>query len=182
MTPRLAFEHAKSQPAVWSRTSPVVSSSRPASHYTILAIDDDALLLELMTVLLSDAGFTVLTATSGTQGLALLRQANNDVQVILLDYQMPVCNGAQVLPAVRQLAPAASVLGVSGTAQAELPPEFRDGVDRLLSKPFTGDDLVAAVSALLPAESAATNHEDERRSIFESARHPVATAAANGDT
>ncbi|MEI8313908.1 MAG: response regulator [Verrucomicrobiota bacterium] len=122
---------------------------------TVLAIDDDALVLALMHAVLGAAGFNVLTARSGAQGLELLRRAATGVQVVLLDYQMPVSNGAELLPAVRRLAPAAKVLGVSGTNLDQLAPAYRTGVDQLLSKPFTNAKLVAAVSALLPVNTAA---------------------------
>ena len=131
------------------------SSSRPVvpglPGPTVLVIDDDAVLLELMYAVLISAGFNALTSTRGTKGLVMLQQAATEVQVVLLDYQMPVLTGAQLLPCVRETAPAAKVLGLSGSDPAELPVEFRDGVDILLTKPFTRNDLIAAVTALLPA-------------------------------
>ena len=169
MTSQSVLREEIQQP-FWSRPQPADTEPfRLLSKRTVLIIDDDALLVELMAAVLSEAGFNVLTATSGAQGLALLRQTPEDVQVVLLDYQMPVTTGAQVLPQVRQLVPAAKVLGVSGTDPDELPPEFRDGVDKLLGKPFHGDELVAQVTALLPAEPAAANRGTELQPFLESA-------------
>ena len=138
------------RPAVWAPDQPVAPA---AAARTVLAIDDDPMLLELMSLILSEAGCTVLTATRGTQGLQLLGQAAGAVDVVLLDYQMPVLNGAQVLAGVRQLAPAVKVVGLSGADPCDLPPEFREGVDQFLQKPFTRDSLVAAVGPLVAADT-----------------------------
>ena len=142
---------------------------------TVLVIDDDAGLLELMYAVLIAAGFNVLTSKRGTCGLVLLHQAVPKVEVVVLDYQMPVMTGAQLLPAVRELAPAARVLGISDPELAELPPEFREGVDRLLIKPFTRSDLVAAVSALLPLTATPAGRETGQSSIQTAACCSVAS-------
>ena len=144
----------------WRREQPV---DRPVDPLlpgpTVLVIDDDAALLELMYAVLIAAGFNVLTSKRGTRGLVLLHQAAAEVEVVVLDYQMPVMTGAQLLPVVRELAPAAKVLGICGPDPAELAPGFRAGVDRLLKKPFTRTDLIAAVAALLPAATPTPSHE-----------------------
>src|SRR5437867_13339690 len=60
----------------------------------ILCVDDDADILDFMKVLLSSKGCTVLTAGSGTQGLALAHREKPDI--ILLDVTMPDMNGYDV--------------------------------------------------------------------------------------
>jgi len=145
-----------------------------ATGPTVLAVDDSAVLLEVMFAILSEAGFNVLTSTRGTKGLELLQHAGAAVQVVLLDYQMPVINGAQLLPWVRRLAPAARVVGISGADPAELPLEFRTGVDQLLPKPFTRSELIGAVAALLPAANPALNCRQGRLARQQSVGLPIA--------
>lgn len=168
---------------LWSAKQPATPAATAlSSGHTVLVIDDDAVLLELMYAVLSAAGFNVLTSTRGTKGLEMLHQAAGKVQVVLLDYQMPVMTGAQILPTVRRLAPAAKVLGVSGVAPEDLPPEFRDGVDKLLSKPFTRNDLIAAIEALLATDTARNGTRPTPRPIWESAHRAVASTPANSHT
>jgi len=81
----------------------------------------------------------------------LLQHTRAGVDVVVLDYQMPVTNGAQLLPSMRRLAPTAKVLGISAADPSNLLPEFRNGMDKLLRKPFTRTDLISSVAALLPA-------------------------------
>jgi len=122
-----------------------------ATGPTVLAVDDDPVLVEAMYAVLSAAGCNVLTSTRGTKGLELLQHTRAGVDVVVLDYQMPVTNGAQLLPSMRRLAPTAKVLGISAADPSNLLPEFRNGMDKLLRKPFTRTDLISSVAALLPA-------------------------------
>lgn len=61
---------------------------------TILIVDDDWMNREMMQAHLESAGYTVLTANSGTKGLELL--ASNPVDLLLLDVRMPGLNGYEV--------------------------------------------------------------------------------------
>ena len=121
-----------------------------ATGPTVLAVDDDPVLVEAMYAVLSAAGYNVLTSTRGTKGVELLQHTGAVVDVVVLDYQMPVTI-AQLLPSMRRLAPMAKVLGISAADPDDLLPEFRNGMDKLLRKPFTKTDLISAVAALLPA-------------------------------
>ena len=69
-------------------------SSVPGAS-TILVIDDDASVHDIMQRLLNREGFNVITATSGPEGLRLARERSPDV--ILLDVRMPTMNGWEVL-------------------------------------------------------------------------------------
>ena len=81
----------------------------------------------------------------------LLRYCVNDVQVLLLDYSMPVLNGAETLKYVRRLAPHIKIVAVTGCDIYSLPASFREGVDQVVAKPFTCADLVAVINQLLAA-------------------------------
>ncbi len=105
-------------------------------RHTVLVIDDDASYLDVTVGLLREAGFNVLKSSSGPKGLNVLRYAPEDVKVVLLDFDMPQFDGAETLQFVRQLSPAAKVIGITGVDPKFLPPEFRDGVDELLPKPL----------------------------------------------
>jgi CheY-like chemotaxis protein len=121
------------------------------SKCTVLAIDDDPVFLESIRWLLRDAGYSVLTCTSGAKGLDMLRYAVRDVGAVLLDYNMPKFNGEDTLQYVRQLAPQAKVIGLTGTPFQQLPESFRDGVDKFIQKPCQSGALVAGLSEVLQA-------------------------------
>jgi CheY-like chemotaxis protein len=126
------------------------------SKATILIIDDDPSFLETMRTVLSSEGYNVLASSTGPKGLDMVRYARGDVGAILLDFNMPRFNGADTLPFLRKLSPKAKVLAVSGVNSKELPADFRDGVERFISKPFSNADLLKTLEEILDGDSAAS--------------------------
>jgi len=121
----------------------------PAAKCTVLVIDDDLSMLETIRPLLSQAGFTVLTAQSGAKGLDMLRYAQKDVRVVLLDYNMPRLSGLDTLEYLRKISPTTKVVALSGIATELLPAEYRNNVDRFVPKPFRAVELVHAIDELI---------------------------------
>ena len=122
---------------------------------TILIIDDDPSFLDTMRTVLAAEGYNVLASSTGPKGLDMVRYARGDVGAILLDFNMPRFNGAETLPFLRKLSPNAKVLAVSGLKSNELPPDFREGVDRFISKPFSNADLLKSLEEILDGNPAA---------------------------
>ena len=122
---------------------------------TILIIDDDPSFLDTMRAVLAAEGYNVLASSTGPKGLDMVRYARGDVGAILLDFNMPRFNGAETLPFLRKLSPNAKVLAVSGLKSNELPPDFREGVDRFISKPFSNADLLKSLEEILDGNPAA---------------------------
>jgi CheY-like chemotaxis protein len=125
---------------------------------TVLIIDDDPVLLESLSELLRQAGHNVLTSPTGQKGLELLRYSANAVDFVLLDFNMPRCDGTQTLAHVRKLNPHTRVIGISGSSASSLPSPFRNGVDRLLQKPLQSSDIFATLHEMASEES---NDESE---------------------
>jgi PAS domain S-box-containing protein len=106
---------------------------------TILAVDDDALILLNMVAMLEDLGHTVLEASSGPQALEVLR-GTPSIDLVITDQAMPRMTGLELLAAIRTERPDLPVILASG--YAELPP----GSDTFrLPKPFMQYDLARAV-------------------------------------
>ncbi len=122
---------------------------QPEHKGTVLIIDDDATFLETMRLVLSEAGYNVLTSSTGPKGLDMVRYAGRDVRVVLLDYNMPRFNGAETLEFLRKLNSKLKVIAVSGYRVTELPESFHTGVNRLLSKPFNNDSLLKTVEEVI---------------------------------
>lgn len=78
----------------------------------ILVIDDERLVLEVMAAFLEDCGFTVLQATDGSAGLALIAQEQPDL--VMCDLRMPGIDGLEVLEEVTHHYPELPILMVSG--------------------------------------------------------------------
>ncbi len=117
------------------------------SRATLLLIDDDKNLLELLSGQLETAGYRVLTARDGANGLRLAAEARPDL--IVLDVMMPGMDGWEVC---ERLHAGSSVPIIMLTAKGEEIDKlrgFRLGVDDYVTKPFSFAELTARVGAVL---------------------------------
>jgi DNA-binding response OmpR family regulator len=117
----------------------------PTSH--VLVVEDDRDLAELMSWVLTCAGFEVTTAYNGRTGLAALERAPDSV--VVLDLMMPDVDGVE-FRALQKSVPAASaapVLVVSARHDAAAVAASL-GVAGFLPKPFAPEELVDAVSRI----------------------------------
>jgi len=119
-------------------------------HGTVLVIDDEEQVRRLARRALRRAGFEVLTAADGDEGLAAFRKHGGEIVAVLLDRTMPRLGGVEVLRSLRALAPATPVLLSSGYEWSALHGEgSAPRPDGFLQKPYTARELVEAVLALL---------------------------------
>ena len=116
---------------------------------TILVIDDDPMLLQTVKSLLVKRGFDVLTSSSVSKGLDMLRYAAADIRIVVLDYSMPKLNGDETCNFVRRLRPNAKVIGLMAMNLDSAPKAYLDGVDKLLTKPVIATELIGAVDVFL---------------------------------
>ncbi len=112
-----------------------------ARKLTILAIDDDDLVLRSTVGMLKDLGHTVIGVDSGRKALALLDEGVR-IDLIVSDQGMPGMSGVELAGAVKSRRPALRTLIATG--YAELPPGT-DASLRRLAKPFSQSELAEAV-------------------------------------
>ncbi|MBO0904043.1 response regulator, partial [Jiella sonneratiae] len=132
---------------------------------TILAVDDDALVLMGTTAILEDLGHRVLEASSGTKALEILEDER--VDVVVTDQAMPHMTGLQLIARIHERHPAMPVILASG--YADLPASAERDVQRL-SKPFSERQLAEAIAASLATAKASNvtflSKERMRRDIL----------------
>lgn len=132
---------------------PAVSPSAPraesaeAAHrpLSILAVDDDALVLMNTAMMLEDMGHKVHEATNGKAALAVL-ESGEHVDLVISDHAMPGMTGSQLAIAIRMMWPDLPV--ILATGYAELPGGGAIDLPRL-SKPFSQKDLAEAVGEVM---------------------------------
>ncbi len=113
---------------------------------TLLIIDDDANLRELLSGLLTDLGYDVRTAGGGDEGLAIVEEDAPDL--VLLDVQMEGMNGPATARRMRHGDGGTPILLVS--AHPELPHLAAQlGTPYFVEKPFRLDALLATIEAAL---------------------------------
>src|SRR5690242_21443658 len=115
------------------------------SQATVLVVDDDADFRSVVREELSRAGYCVSEAACGEEAVTMLRQA--DVDVVLLDVQMPGANGRDVLREARNLGVRSEVVVMTAYPQLDTVMEcLRAGVFDLLEKPFAPRALVTTLA------------------------------------
>lgn len=107
----------------------------------ILCIDDAEVALRVRKLLLTSAGYSVLTAPSGEEGLQLFRQ--NPVELVIADHFLSDTSGAEIAAQMKEIKPQVPILIVSAAAEKPTGLEFADG---FLSKGEGPDSLLEAVA------------------------------------
>ncbi len=119
----------------------------PAKKSIILVADDDPQLLRLMTLNLQFEGYSLLTASDGKQALDLFEQYQPDL--LLLDVMMPKMDGFAVCARIREFS-ATPIIIITARGQDQDKIQGLDlGADDYLTKPFSVDELLARVRAVL---------------------------------
>src|SRR5215467_56413 len=117
---------------------------------TILAVDDDRMVLRLLDEVLRSAGYHVLTADSGWNAIQTYESLGSPIQLLLTDVIMPDLTGPVLAERLRSRQPDLQVLFISGFHDAELVQRFVSikGFS-LLPKPFTVEGLLREVKQSL---------------------------------
>jgi CheY-like chemotaxis protein len=121
------------------------------SHKTILLVDDHAAARKSMQRFLLDAGYQVLAAHSGKEGLKVFAEHSVEVDLLIADIMMPGMNGRELAETLLQQKPGLRVLLISGYEHApvELAGGFEAGAVELVRKPFSGKALIKRVIEVL---------------------------------
>ena len=157
------FIHTSSIPGEGSRFSiylPAIEASSqtslvekerppaPGRGEQILIIDDEPAFQEITKAILERYGYRVLTASDGTEGLALFARNLGQVDLVMTDMVMPFLDGSATITALRSVDPHVRVLATSGLTETEQ--SVTDGqTTRFLSKPFTTERLLTTIHDML---------------------------------
>ena len=120
------------------------------SEKTILVVDDESHILNVVSLKLRNAGFRVITATDGQEALDLAGQEHPDL--VITDYHMPHLSGLELCQRLRQSETTSGIPAIMLTARGyQLEPRDTEqsGIRRMLSKPFSPRNLLATVNEVL---------------------------------
>ncbi len=120
----------------------------PEPKARILAVDDEAVVLDSLRRILVLEGFSVDTVENGPEALGLVR--THDYDFVFTDLKMPDMDGVEVVKAVKHLRPDIDVAVITGFGTIETAVEtLQHGACEYIQKPFTADELGAFVGRLL---------------------------------
>lgn len=116
--------------------------------YCILVAEDNAILRYVTTRVLTERGYCVIQAKDGKEALERADEYDGAIHVLVTNVEMPEKNGHELARELKEKRPDLQVLIVSGSDEAEFPPEARHAADALM-KPVSTDVLLAKVHELL---------------------------------
>ncbi|MEJ5348427.1 MAG: ATP-binding protein [Desulfosoma sp.] len=126
------------------------SRSRRNARPTVLVVDDEDDVRDLVSETLLEEGFRVLTASSGEEALDVLARSADLVDVLILDENMPGMGGSACFSKVRHLYPEVAVILASGSLESHFVESLGMAEHvAFLSKPYRLGELLAAIQRVM---------------------------------
>jgi CheY-like chemotaxis protein len=132
-------------------TEPEATTIRPPreTKQLVYVVDDEAMLLELATVILEPLGYEIVTFCDPDAALANFTRAQPRPDLLITDYAMHSMNGMHLIQECRRLEPNQKILLISGTVGPEIFGQAPCKPDRFLAKPYHARQLIDLVRAML---------------------------------
>ena len=127
-----------------------MDNKKDYSKYTVLIVDDIPVNIILLKTMLARTNVKILTAVNGQEALDIVRQLRP--QVVLLDIQMPILNGLEVLKETKadpNLKDIAVIMVSAYTSSEDIEQSMNLGASGFIKKPVIMDILLSTVTAEL---------------------------------
>lgn len=130
----------------------------------VMIVDDEDLVTILAQRVLTDEGYRIVTAKDGFQAIEIYRKLKDQISLIILDFTMPIMDGADVFAELLQINPKAPVVLSSGFAEQErLRSMLARGLRGFIPKPYTQQKLLTQIRSVL--DTLGAEKSGERRII-----------------
>ena len=131
----------------------------------VLVVDDDESISEYVQTALSLGGYDVVTASTATQALGLIKSQPDRFPVVLSDIMMPGINGLELLKFIRQASPYTIVIMMTAHSSLDTAVQaLNEGASGYLRKPISAEELTVAVAGAFEK----FNLADKNRKLAES--------------
>jgi CheY-like chemotaxis protein len=125
------------------------SESTKGGGGEIYVVDDEAMLLELASVILEPLGYRIKTFHAAETALEEFKSAQPRPVLLITDYAMHAMNGMDLIAECRRIRPSQKTLLLSGTVGPDIYHDTPVRPDRFLAKPYQAKQLVEAVKSML---------------------------------
>ncbi|QQS47182.1 MAG: response regulator [Acidobacteriota bacterium] len=143
--------HLPAQTTVWldavSALTPVAGKGRGE---TILVVDDEEYICEVVKYTLESNGYKALVASDVEEAIILFQQNRDAIKLVLTDLELPNRDGLDTIREIKQQAPDIVIIATSGTRTTDkLIMAQQAGINSFLTKPFTAEKLLGALTSFL---------------------------------
>ena len=132
---------------------------------SVLIVEDDHNIAELLQMYLEKEGYTVSTALDGGQGLAKFRATQPNL--VLLDVMMPVMDGWAVCKAIRAESQVPIIMLTAKGETEDKVTGLKSGADDYITKPFEMREVLARIEAVLRRSSGVATEKKSRKLTFD---------------
>ena len=132
---------------------------------SVLIVEDDKHIAELLQLYLQKEGYAVTVAYDGGQGLEAFRTVQPDM--VLLDVMMPVMDGWAVCKAIRAESQTPVIMLTAKSQTEDKITGLRSGADDYITKPFEMREVLARIEAVLRRSDRLTKETSQRRLQFD---------------
>ena len=117
---------------------------------TILVVDDEYNIRNMMKEIMEMSGLKVFTAGNGKDGVEMFKKYRDDIDLIIMDMVMPIMDGREAFSEIRRIDPGQKIFIISGYSQREdLEDMLEKGAVGFLRKPFQVKEIVSKVKEIL---------------------------------
>lgn len=141
------------QPEEIEQTRAETEKEIPGGTETLLVVEDEGALRELLKTALQTAGYVVLTAVDGEEAIELFSHHHDDIKLILSDAGLPKLSGYDIFRKMKSRDPNLKFVLASGYVEPRLKSEiFKEGVKDFVQKPYGIYELLRSVRTILDQE------------------------------
>ncbi len=147
---KILFPIADPNSTITSTDETAIAASMHVESGTALVVDDEEMIREMASVMLSEMGFDILTAANGLEAVKLYPEHMDKIKLVLLDMSMPKMDGEETFRELRRMNPDVCVVLSSGYNEQEATERFKGkGLSGFVQKPYLPDALEKVVSKAL---------------------------------
>ena len=120
------------------------------NNETILVVDDEEMLRDILYESLKDEGYNVLTASDGIEALKIYVEKKNTISLVITDLGMPLMGGEELFAKLQAMNPNVKVIVSSGFLDTSTRSELlRSGIKDVLTKPYRFDTIFATIRRII---------------------------------
>ena len=129
-----------------------ISEPKEASNgvATVLLVEDEKIMLDLLEKVLRQHGYQIFTATDGEKALEIYRRHKQEIDIVVLDIGLPRIAGQDVLLQMKQQNPDVKFVVASGYIEPELKSHIdQAGIQHFIHKPYSPDEILQTLQSLM---------------------------------
>jgi CheY-like chemotaxis protein len=123
----------------------------PTPQHTVLIVDDEDIIRDLIAEVVAESGYRVLSAANGGAAVEIVRAEKGAIDMVLLDMLMPDMDGRRTYQLMKEIVPDIPVYIATGFGREDISKSLLEmGVRGVLTKPFHVEEILRLIKETIP--------------------------------